>query len=111
MTHQLLQAAADAAGYLYDPTRHDPRGLWIVRPGSQRQEDQVLWNPLESGADSENLRILFGLIVWPPTPDYPYVVAQNADSSIEAVRPAYRDKRGAARRAIVDAVIKMKRKP
>lgn len=45
--HDLLQAAATAAGYHFDPTRHDSRGLWIVRPGAEYQEDQILWNPFE----------------------------------------------------------------
>lgn len=108
--HQKLQAAATAATHQFDPTRHDSRGLWIVRPGAWSQSDQVLWNPLDRDEDAESLREQFGLIVWPPTPDYPYTVCQNSDASVETWSANNRDKRRARCVTIVDAVIQIGKK-
>jgi hypothetical protein len=58
---ELLELAAKAAGLLFDPTRHDPKGLWVVRTGAICQGDQVLWNPLTSNADAKILALQFGI--------------------------------------------------
>ena len=108
--HDLLQAAATAAGYHFDPTRHDSRGLWIVRPGAEFQEDQVLWNPLDRDEDADRLCHVFDLTTIPPTPAYPYTVCQNSDASVETWSANNGDKRRARRVTIVDAVIQIGKK-
>lgn len=84
MSHHLLQLAADAAGFHYDPTRRDVRGLWIVRPGTRSgQGDQILWNPLKDSAQAHQLRILLGLVLIDADSDYPYVVCQDLAVTVD----------------------------
>lgn len=53
MTHDELQLLGRAAGLHFDPTRKDPRGLWVVV--GRHQEDQALWNPETSTDDAMTL--------------------------------------------------------
>lgn len=55
----LLVLAARVAGLLFDPTRRDSRGLWVVKEGASCQSEQELWNSLTN--DGQAARLLVAL--------------------------------------------------
>ncbi len=59
----LLQKAAQAAGLQFDPTRIDPRGLWVVRPPYNNQDALELWNSLRWSVDAFQLAATLRLLV------------------------------------------------
>lgn len=63
--HELLQRAATAAGKHFDPTRHDKRGLWVVKQGASCQSDPELWNPLVYAFQADELFGTIGMEVLP----------------------------------------------
>lgn len=100
---ELLEAAAEAADLLFDPTVKIKHGLLVARADEGCQSRTVLWNPLTDDGDALRLAVKLNLgISIPVHQTIRADVVCFRDSSVN-VREEGNDPYAATRRAIVRA--------